>query len=140
VTPEIRYADGTVRQGRTSTARDAAIRSDPDDITYLRIDHQVRFQVEDVEIAIGCPFVLDDGSGGRHALDPERRGELGPVLALYPDTVAVEVADDATLVLRFGIGVTITVPPDPRYEAWELRGPGSRLVVCNPGQDLSVWR
>ena len=39
---------------------------------------------------------------------------------------------DGTLHLTFGSGATITVPPDPHYEAWEISGPGTALITCLP--------
>jgi hypothetical protein len=49
------------------------------------------------------------------------------------------VADDKTLVLRFG-DITLEVRPDPAYEAWNLtlEQPGAR-VFCTAGGDLSIF-
>lgn len=35
--------------------------------------------------------------------------------------------------------LTITVPPDDRYEAWQIRSDDGLLIVSVPGGDLAVW-
>ena len=35
--------------------------------------------------------------------------------------------------------VTITVPPDENYEAWQIRADDGLLIVCIPGGELAVW-
>jgi len=80
--------------------------------------------------------------GVDHELDPERRGELGPLLAVYPNTLSsASVENDGTLRLGFTSGAHIVVPPHPMYEAWHVSGPGTRLIVCVPGNsgELAVW-
>jgi hypothetical protein len=110
-------------------------------MTYLRINHQVRLQFDDREVVIESRFRLTRG-GSTVVLDPEKRGELGPLLAIYPATLQTSsVSADESLRLEFADGTTIEVPPDERYEAWQVCGPGSRLVVCGPagGGGLAVW-
>ena len=87
------------------------------------------------------PFVLNFGEA-TYNLDPGERAALGPVLALYPDTLEHAAVDgSATLMLWFTSGASITVKQDDRYEAWQVNGPGNYLVVCTPGTDgqLAVW-
>jgi hypothetical protein len=91
---------------------------------------------------IGSNFVLTLG-GTDHALDPEDRDQLGPLLGVYPDSLRSGRVDaDGTLRLNFASGASIAVPSDPQYEAWNIVGPGSALIVCMPGTsgELAVWR
>ena len=80
-------------------------------------------------------------AGVRHALDPGERAGLGPLLAVYPDVLGTAAVDsDGTLRLLFASGSSLVVPPDDHYEAWQIEGPGTRLVVCTPGgTELAVW-
>ena len=111
------------------------------DVSFIRIDHQARLQVGEVEIVIESPFTLR-AEGTEYALDPGERGGLGPFLALWPDELTTASAgSDGTLNLTFGKGAVLTVPPDPHYEAWQIAGPGTTLIVCMPGAEgqLAVW-
>jgi hypothetical protein len=113
----------------------------PCDLTFLRVDHQTRLQFEKTEVVIESPFLFTIG-GVEYRLDPGERAGLGPLLSLYPDTLSSAVLDaDATLRLGFASGAQIVVPPDRQYEAWQINGPGTYLVVCVPGTsgDLAVW-
>lgn len=140
--PEIRYADGSVRPGKQSKPTELpSLGLDGRDLTFVRIDHEVRLQFGDAEIVIGTPFELA-ADGEVLTLDPERRGALGPLLALYPDTLTSAIIDpDLTLRLTFATGAAISVAQHPDYESWQVGGPGSRLVVCPPAGDgtLAVW-
>jgi Family of unknown function (DUF6188) len=39
----------------------------------------------------------------------------------------------------FSDGSSISVEPDPRYEAWQLHGPETFLLVSLPGGELAIW-
>lgn len=139
--PYIRDTDGSTRQGKTAHPRDfSAIAVEERDLSFIRVDHQLRFQFGGTEIVIESPFTLVS-DGEAHELDPGQRAALGPVLALYPDALlALAVGTDGDLRLGFESGASLTVPPDPHFEAWEVSGPGTRLIVCAPGgHALSVW-
>ena len=113
----------------------------PSDLTYFRIDWQTRLQFGETEVVIGCPFVLEK-DGFVYDLDPETQGDLGPLLDLYPDTLADSSVDtEGTLRLKFASGAIIIVLANPQYEAWQVNGPDNHLVVCLPGTsgDLAVW-
>jgi hypothetical protein len=107
-------------------------------MTFIRIDHQTRLQFDDVEIVIACPFILRTADEVYH-LDEAQ--ELGPLLAIYPDGLsAASVGSDGTLHLRLERGESIEVQPDPNYEAWQINGPGTALVVCpGGGSPVAVW-
>lgn len=112
-----------------------------DELTFLRVDHQVRLQCGEIEVVIESPFVLRTGEH-EYPLDPEERRGLGPLLGVYPNTLtSASVDDKATLRLTFTDETTITVPADPQYEAWQINGPGTFLVVCVPGTsgELAIW-
>ena len=49
------------------------------------------------------------------------------------------IGEDRQLTLRFAGGTTLTVPPDDKYEAWQLRDDTGLLIVCMPGGGLAVW-
>jgi Family of unknown function (DUF6188) len=112
------------------------------DLTFIRVDHQSRLQFEGTEVMIESAFELRT-AGVIHELDPEDRAGLGPFLNLYPDTLAAGfVEPDCSLHVDFVSGTQIIVRQHARYEAWQISGPGSRLVVCPPaggGGGLSVW-
>lgn len=133
-------SDGSRSEGRLTRA-DGSLDLALGDVSFIRIDHQVRLQVGEAEIVIESPFTLR-AEGTEYALDPGERGGLGPFLALWPDSLTMASAgSDGTLHLAFGKGATLIVPPDPHYEAWQIAGPGTALIVCVPGADgqLAVW-
>ena len=141
--PYIRLSDGTVREGKSvGAAHSPSLALEGADLSWIQIYFQTRlvFAKLKTNVVIGSPFTLTF-DGQERSLDPEVRGDLGPLLAIYPGVVAVADIDlDLTLRLRFTNGAAIDVSPDPHYEAWQVEGPGSRLIVCGPGSSgLSVW-
>lgn len=138
--PYVVRSDGSSSEGKVIRA-DGSLDLTLGEVNFIRIDHQARLQVGEVEIVIESPFKLR-AEGTEYALDPGERGGLGPFLALWPDELTmVSVGSDGTLHLTFGKGATLTVPPDPHYEAWQIAGPGTALIVCMPGTEgqLAVW-
>jgi hypothetical protein len=137
--PLIIESDGTRRQGTVvRPGLDWNLDLRDLELSYFRIDHQTCLHFEDTVIQVGCPFTLTV-EGKTHVLDePE---DLGPLLAQYPDTLITGTVDqDGSLHLGFRRGWTIDVLPNPHYEAWQIYGPGKRVVVCPPdGGTLSVW-
>ncbi len=111
------------------------------DLSWIRVDHQTRLQFGESEIVIETPFLLTTASGAWQ-LDPEDRAGLGPLLALYPDTLTAAIAlPDGSLRLELRSGAVLTVPPDPKFEAWQVGSPlGLLLVVCTPGGALAIWQ
>jgi hypothetical protein len=106
---------------------------EPTELTYIRIDHQVRLQFGKVEIVIECPFVLT-ADGVVHQLDPASRKDLGPLLAVYPAALSAAYrTQSAELHVEFDSGATIVVPQDADYEAWQVHDDRGWLVVCMPG-------
>jgi hypothetical protein len=48
------------------------------------------------------------------------------------DVISVKIDRDGTLNVGSGEG-TLLVAPHPMYEAWQVRGPRDRVIVCSPG-------
>lgn len=104
-----------------------------------------------VRIRVGGPLLCGP-EPAPSAMDPGTadRTELGPALNLFYATVDEAIAHKSgRLEMRF-VGGRKVFPvdgwvlcadpdPDSKYEAWEVRGPGGYLMVCNPGGELSVW-
>jgi hypothetical protein len=139
--PYIIHSNGSRSYGTTMRASEWTLSLAPCDLSFVRVNHQTRLQFEGTEVVIGGGFVLNE-NGLEHHLDPGERGALGPVLRVYPDTLTeASIEDDGTLRLAFERGAVIVVPPDRHYEPWQISGPGSALIVCNPGTEgkLSIW-
>ena len=47
---------------------------------------------------------------------------------------------DALLRIDFSNGMSISVEPDEKYEAWNVSGPHGFLVVALPGGGIATWR
>jgi Family of unknown function (DUF6188) len=141
--PYIRSADGTVREGRNVVpGPDWLLGLCDVDLTRLWVDHACSLIFEESRVMIENSFTLHTVDGAEHLLDPGERRSLGPLLAIYPDRlIRASVASDGSLRLDFVSGAWIHVPQDDHYEAWEVSGPGGRLVVCPPagGPGLAVW-
>jgi hypothetical protein len=131
-----------VSEGELIDGVDApALQLEGADLTSIRIDSQTHLTFGATEVTIGTPFSITTG-GATYALEPETPSSLGPLLAIYPATVLSAVIDSQlTLRLEFSGGDVLEVTEDPAYESWEVRGPGSRLIVCPPagGSGLAVW-
>jgi hypothetical protein len=97
-------------------------------ISWLRIDYQVRIQFGEAELVIETPFELTV-TGQSHQLDPNDKGGLGTFTALYPGTATdILMSREGELSVTFNSTAKLVVPPHPRYEAWSLGG-----FVCVPG-------
>lgn len=87
------------------------------------------------------PLVLtvDDG---QVTLPPDADSDeaLQPVHRLVGRSVtAATYAETGSLRVEFTDSATLTVEPDPDYEAWNVLGPNGLLVVCMPGGELAFW-
>jgi len=87
------------------------------------------------QIALGGPFRLRTADGRKHDLDAgESWGTLVPVLSLRHARVTAATGNrTGSLVVTFDDGSELSVEPDPRYENWELNGPGALHLVSPPG-------
>jgi Family of unknown function (DUF6188) len=140
--PFIRSSDGRVRQGEMVCAASIpALQFDGADLTSIRIDFQIHLHFDETTVTIGTPFRLTVG-GKSHALDPDARSKLGPLLAIYPGKLqSASINSELTLRLEITGGAVIEIPVDRSFEAWEISGPESRLIVCPPAGEggLAVW-
>jgi hypothetical protein len=113
-------------------------------VTQLRVDAAFglvfwRSNNAEISIRIGNDFSYNEGED-QYALSPSQPTALGPALALLGQEIsAATTTKNGGLYLRFGSAISVSVPPDPQYEAWELSGPKGFLVVCTPGGELSIW-
>jgi hypothetical protein len=143
VPPYIRESDGTIRQGSTTEIPNGWDLEFPEkDLSFIRIDHQTRLQFGPTEVVIESPFTLRTPTQEAE-LDPGERGDLGLLLELYPTTLlSASIDAGATLDMSLADGYSVSVPADPHYEAWQVNGPGTFLVVCLPGSSgrVSIWK
>jgi hypothetical protein len=71
---------------------------------------------------------------------PERQ-EVASALSLFGATVLSSVAfKSGALRLVFDTGMHLNVTPHPEYEAWGAHGPGSLVLICQPGGGIAVWQ
>lgn len=140
--PFIRTIDGRDFPGWIDSTGTVRVIIVPDGtLSWIRVDHQTRLQFGEVEIVIESPFLLRI-NGAEVTLDPAQREALGPLLAIYPDTVELARVDaDATLRLKFQSGAEVAVRADPQFEAWSVVGPGTQMLVCVPGDhgEIAIW-
>lgn len=109
-------------------------------LVQFRMGSGVHLEVgEDHEVTIETPFEVVDGDI-RWAGDPLTAGAAGALLPLnLREVTSSRIGPDGTLMLGLG-SATLTVPPAPMYEAWQIRGPDGLLIVCSPGGDyVAVW-
>lgn len=112
--------DGVTRAGRTIQAGEGwSLDLGHLELTLIAVNFQTRLRFEDVQVVIESPFEVHI-AGEIHQLDPADRVGLGPLLGLYPDTLASATADgDGTLRIALESGAALVVPPAPGpYEPW----------------------
>jgi len=110
--------------------------------TWLTFDYAVTVSILDgYAFRIEVAFSFAEGNGNESLMDPEGDPvHLGPVLHVNRTTLLEARAfDSGRLELSFGNGVSIGVPSDIRFEAWNAVGPDGFLMVALPGGGLSVW-
>jgi Family of unknown function (DUF6188) len=106
----------------------------------FRMGYGVHLELgEHHEVTIETPFSVIDGET-QWSGEPLTAGAAGALLPLnLRDVTTSRIGPDGTLVLAFG-PATLTVPPHPMDEAWQVRGPNGLLIVCSPGGDyVAVW-
>ena len=118
----------------------ASLIESDDEHHWILLDHQVTQLTVDatslrlqtwsmdasIEIRVLAPFTLTTAGGAVRALDPVEAEQLGPVLALLHRRVRSATATRrGELVLEFGDGARIEVPPSARRASWELQGGGA---------------
>ena len=92
-------------------------------LVQFRMGNGIHLEVGDVnEVTIETPFEVIDGNSrwGGEPLTADATGALLPLN--LREVTSGHIAADGTLVLGLG-SATLTVPPHPMYEAWQVRGP-----------------
>ena len=113
-------------------------------VTRCLVDHAFGIELWErnstTTIRIEGDFVFQ-GYGGEHQLSPAYPTALGPALSTIGKAiVSARACKDGCLDVHFADGSTLSVKPDPEYEAWEIVGTGGLRVVCTPGGSLSIWQ
>lgn len=90
------------------------------------------------ELTIETPITVTR-SGTVRAGEPHSQLVLMTLLGLLNQAAEATIADDGQLTLRFTEGTSLTVRPDDKYEAWQLRDDNGLLIVCTPGGGLAIW-
>ena len=109
-------------------------------LVQFRMGYGVHLELgRDFEVTIETPLTVVDGDS-RWSGEPLTAAAAGALLPLnLRDVTSVKVDRDGTLNLGLGEAM-LSVPPHPRYEAWQVRGPRGMLIVCSPGGDcVAVW-
>jgi hypothetical protein len=134
----------------------ASLIESPDEHHWVLLEHRVTQLTVDqrslrlqswsldgsTELQIAAPFTLRLPGGAARALDPVETQALAPVLALLRRRLtSLTVARSGELTAEFGEGMSITVPPDRRVDAWELQGGGTLegLVYRCPAGGGAPW-
>ena len=110
-------------------------------LVQFRMGYAVHLELgNDHEVTIEMPFEVIDG-GAHWAGEPLTAEAAGALLPLtHREVMSAHIGIDSTLKLGIGSG-TLTVPPAPMYEAWQVRGPDGMLIVCSPGGEyVAVWK
>lgn len=77
-----------------------------------------------------------------HNFDPEKMTEFDHEILKSLDSTEirrVEISDTGSLTVSFSSGTEFRCPPDPDYEAWEVSGPGTQKIICQPSGRLAIW-
>lgn len=109
-------------------------------LVQFRMGYGVHLELgNDFEVTIETEFTVDTGER-RWTGEPLTAEAAGALLPLNLTTVSeATIVKDGTLLLALG-HATLTVPPHPLYEAWQVRGPRGSLIVCSPGGDyVAYW-
>jgi hypothetical protein len=107
------------------------------------VDHAFALELLEAEtfvVRIEGAFSLTQGER-TFQLSPSDPQSLGPALALFGRVIRMaHASDDGELQIVFADGQCLSVKSDPRYEAWELVGPGGMRAVSAPSGDIVVWQ
>jgi Family of unknown function (DUF6188) len=110
-------------------------------LVQFRMGYGVHLELgHDFEVTVETALTVADGYS-RWSGEPLTAEAAGALLPLnLRQVTSVKVDTDGTLSLGFG-QATVSVPPHPMYEAWQVRGPREMLIVCSPGGDyIAVWK
>jgi hypothetical protein len=115
-------------------------------VTQVRVSYQLTLILDNgAEVQLETEVMLSDGplgSPGASAarLVPEGQ-DAAPALSLFGAKVLSSVVfKTGGLRLVFDTGSHLSVEPHPQYEAWNVRGQGRLVLVCQPGGGVALWR
>lgn len=94
----------------------------------------VRFRIEG-------KFVVHEGDQ-EWEISPSESSAMSfaPALTVWNREIVLAHANsDGSLSIRLSDDVSLAVPIDPNYEAWEATGTGGLRLVSLPGGELAVW-
>jgi hypothetical protein len=100
----------------------------------LRLDLDAR---PHYEVTIECPLWIG-AANASPLIEPTDVTALAAVRGLLMKQVTDIEEIAGTLTIRFDEDAMLVVPPDPDYEAWQVRADDGLLVVCIPGGELAV--
>jgi hypothetical protein len=90
---------------------------------------------ETLRLYLETAFTLSE-EGGRTAYggDDTQPADYAPLLSLMGRAISrVRISRNGDLSVQFKDAAAIHVPPDSRFEAWELDGLGRLMMICVPG-------
>jgi len=115
-------------------------------VTQCRIDYAFSIVLWEsrefsFSIRIGGEFICRVNNQEHHLHAERAPMELSPAISVLHKPIETAVAKkDGFLELMFTSDIHIIVPPDPKYEAWELSGSKGLLMVCTAGGNVSLWQ
>jgi hypothetical protein len=88
-----------------------------------------------VSIRIGGAFLLKSQSGERKLFAEKEPMALGSALSVLHKTLESAIAyKNGMLSLKFSNDIRIDVPPDDKYEAWEINSRDGVILVSLPAE------
>jgi hypothetical protein len=114
-------------------------------LVYIHIDFRLGLDLADASgmasVIIESPCRLRTQEEDS-LLIPGEPKSLSPVLGLFnAEVAAISIQRSGHLKIRFGDGLSLTVDPDEKYEAWQIGCPSiGILLVCCPGGDVSIFK
>ena len=85
------------------------------------------------------PCFVTGADGSEHRIELSDPKTIPLLLALQGRIITEASAEEGTLRAVVDNGGALRVPPDAKYEAWRIEGPGDAGVVCMPGGETVSW-
>jgi len=115
-------------------------------VARIQIDFRLGIDLSDSEVKDVATLYIETEFSVKNddsivQINPENTATLSPILKFFNKEVEqIRIAKTGQLVLYFRDGQSIEVPPNKRYEAWQLGVPPNILLVCSPGGSISVFQ
>jgi hypothetical protein len=112
-------------------------------VTRIMIDAAFTIQMMDIdtgtEIRIGVPFVVHSG-GTKYHCYPAQPDTLLPVLGIFLKEIErIKIYKSGVLELMIAPDIEVIVPPDDKYEAWDITSSTWPGVTVMPGGSVAFW-